>query len=143
MNQTDENAEGLEDPPEGATPVCPHCMEPVSELDNFCPKCLGPITAHASIGPMEQVFSYGRMCQRAMSGKPKFVAVLGMWLIFGPQISLIVLVLALAASGRIDSDGLVWDLIKIALIIGLLVLYSAILWKVTRRYVRHGTNADN
>ncbi len=142
----DKDAEELESLPEDATPVCPHCLEPVSELDHFCPKCLGPITAHASIGPMEQVYSYGRMCQRATSGKPRFVVVLGMWLIFGPMVLFPSVLLALGASGHLgqfQGAGLVLDMVALALIVGLIVLYAAILWKVTSRYVKRDPGADN
>ena len=39
----------------GATPVCPHCLQPLTPLDHFCPKCRGPVSAHASIDPLGRV----------------------------------------------------------------------------------------
>jgi len=71
------------------SPVCPHCLAAIDTLDHFCPRCGGPVSAHASIDPLGQVYSAGHLYRRATSSPPKFITVLGMWLIFGPQIPLL------------------------------------------------------
>jgi hypothetical protein len=131
-------------------PVCPHCLAPVGQFDHFCPKCSGPITAIASMDPMGQVYAYGDMVHKAVSSKPKFIVVLGMWLIFGPQIPFLLFGLFLTVSNIVapghvfhtgngssiisSSDSLLAEILHLLIVIAVLALYSAILWKVTARY---------
>jgi hypothetical protein len=68
--------------------ICPHCMRPVGQFDHFCPNCGGPVTAHASMDPFGQIFSTGRLYQRALSSRPRGIILAGMWLIFAPQVAL-------------------------------------------------------
>jgi hypothetical protein len=91
------------------------------------------------------------MVQKAVSSKPKFVVVLGLWLLFGPQIPWLILVLIMIVSDIVapahvfyfrggasityDSDrGAVADVLMLAGILALLAIYGSILWKVTSRY---------
>jgi len=100
------------------------------------------------------VFTAGHGYQQAVSSRPRLITVVGMWLIFGPQvvmllIGLSVLMSDLFATGRIflpgqaivvgrsvhvAPDDLVSVALKLVLVVGLLAIYSTILWKVTRRY---------
>ena len=138
--------------PDIGTPVCPHCLAPVGRFDHFCPKCLGPITAHAAIDPLGQVYSAGHVYRSAMSRRrPRLIVVLGMWLIFAPQVPYLawgffLIVSELLALRRAHPDGLggwlfrpgndvIGSLLKLFLVGGLAVLYSAILWKATSRYL--------
>jgi len=130
----------------GATPVCPHCLTPVGQFDHFCPKCAGPITAIASFDPMGQIYSTGRAYQRAVTGRPRFFVVLAMWLIFGPQVvTLLFGICAISLVRGSDRYGFMGsrqvtfygnEVLALLLMLGFLALYSAILWKVTVRWVR-------
>lgn len=129
----------------GATPLCPHCLQPIP-TDHFCPKCCGPVSAHASIDPLGQVYSAGRAYQRAMSGKPRLVVLVAMWLIFGPHVLYMFLMVYLNLQamgalgpqdwwGHVQSDGLFVDLLKLVLICALIALDLTILWKMTAHWV--------
>ena len=139
--------------------ICPHCARPIGRFDHFCPGCRGPVTAHASMDPLGLVYSAGRAYRNATSGHPRSIVLLGMWLIFGPQIPLLLYYLYLTLSDVIAPargylfegastafhigddmipiyDGLTVTILKLVLAGGLLTLYLAILWKVTSRHIR-------
>lgn len=143
--------------------ICPHCATDVGEFDHFCPKCGGPITAYASIDPLGQVYSAGRAYQRAAwTAKPRRIIVIGIWLIFGPQILTLFLAVPSPAGnivmhgtvfGEYEGDESYWHpyplgrggtVFIMLLILGLVWLYTTILWKVTARYWarRTGTKVD-
>lgn len=131
--------------------VCPHCIAPIGRFDHFCPRCGGPVTAHASTDPLGQILSAGRAYQNAASN-PRAVVVAGMWLIFAPQVPLLLFGLLATLSNLIApghtyrygdgssitsvGEGFGIELMKLVLLAGLLALYGAILWNVTSRYVR-------
>ena len=131
-------------------PVCPHCITPVGPLDHFCPKCAGPISAFASIDPMGQIYSTGRAYLNAVSSRPKRIVLYGMWLIFGPQIFILLILFFNTLSnilepgqvypwGEPKSEGRTHDLYGFAVILGFLLIYVIILWKVTSKYFASNT----
>jgi hypothetical protein len=90
------------------------------------------------------------MRQSSPVAAPKLIVVAGVWLIFAPQLPLLVFGLFLTLSnliapdasydvGDVDmrpiSEGAARESLKFLLIIGLLALYGNLLWKVTYRYV--------
>lgn len=130
-----------------AVPVCPHCLHPIEPLTHFCPQCNGPVSAHASMDPLGQVYSAGRFYRQAVSGRPGRLTAVIIWLIFGPSLiwQLYAMYLALKVLGvfgpqdqlsYVISDGLAADLLKLLLLCGLISLHVAILWKVTSRALR-------
>ena len=129
----------------GATPVCPHCLTPVGQFDHFCPKCAGPVTAIASFDPMGQIYSAGRAYRLAATEKrPRGVVVLGMWLIFGPSLLGLLWALSMFVSswgwiapghGHIVPEDATVHAMWVILVMGLFVLYTAILWKVTAHWL--------
>jgi len=159
-----------------ATPVCPHCIEPISRFDHFCPHCGGPVTAHASIDPLGQVFAAGRAYQNATgandrqspapdkpgqrlgapprsgttahsktrhasraASRPRGIVVLGMWLIFAPQILILAAALAFQVADTLNLPGApttefpLNNAVAALASLALLSLYVTILWKVTHR----------
>ncbi|MFA6133437.1 MAG: hypothetical protein WC869_05415 [Phycisphaerae bacterium] len=75
------------------------------------------------------------------------MTLVGMWLIFGPPIPymLFLAYMNLEAMGvfgpqdgweHVQSDGLFWDISKMFLTFALIALDSAILWKMTLRWIR-------
>ncbi|MEQ9460847.1 MAG: hypothetical protein RIG82_07840 [Phycisphaeraceae bacterium] len=137
--------------------LCPHCLAAVGRFDHFCPECARPITAHASTGPLEQVYAAGSAYRGAVDGSPRFVVVLGLWLVFAPGI-VVSCLMTLAAAGALmawmESAGgdsrfhgeplivtrhVTLDAVATigAPLLGLAVvaLQVIILWKVTGRYV--------
>lgn len=160
-----------------ATPVCPHCIEPINRFDHFCPHCGGPVTAHASIDPLGQVFAAGRAYQNATgandrqspppdkpgrrllaapgsgaaadssrshasraASRPRGIVVLGMWLIFAPQILILAAALAFQVADTLNLPGApttefpLNNAVAALASLALLSLYATILWKVTQRW---------
>jgi hypothetical protein len=127
----------------GASPLCPHCLEPIGPQDHFCPHCHGPVTAHACIDPLGQVYASGWGYQHAVSGKPRLVVLVGMWLIFGPSMPWLFYALynCLRAAGAfgpqdrweyVVSYGPVVDFLRVAVVCAMIVLNAAILWRITK-----------
>ena len=141
------------DESDGGVPHCPHCLEPVGPRDHFCPKCCGPVTAHASTDPMGQIYATGYAYQQAVSARPRAIVVLGMWLIFAPQIPALIFGGSAAIAGLVTQssifgigdglfafprgEGYFVAMLGVIFFGGLAVLYIAILWKVTARYLRY------
>lgn len=108
------------------------------------------MTAHGAIDPLGQVFAAGNAYRNATSqARPKLIIVLGMWLIFAPQIVVLLFFslwigqdMATRGQPVFDGDGwtqtqgdsLLFNTIRLLLIVGLAVLYAWIIWAVTKRY---------
>jgi hypothetical protein len=128
--------------------LCPHCLAPVDDLDHFCPACARPITSHATIDPMGQVYSAGHAYRQATES-PKLITVIGIWLIFGPQVPLLFCSITtvgaeFTVAGQSSFAGPSISLAEgVAGIFAMLisgaidVIYIMILWKVTRAYLRN------
>jgi len=126
-----------------AEPRCPHCIGPLGPNDDFCKSCGGPVTSHASIDPLGQIYATGYAYRQAVSGRPSKIVVLGMWLIFGPQllgaVSLLIVMLQGAVAPQASAGARVrtgWEWSQLLIVVGLIAIYGTILGKVTRRYWR-------
>lgn len=65
--------------------LCKSCAAlNVPEAD-FCVKCGAPLSAYATMGPFEAIFAQGFIYREAAERPRRFIAVLGIWLIFLPQ----------------------------------------------------------
>lgn len=115
--------------------LCPHCMEPVDPLAHFCAACGGPVGAFASIDPMGQVYSAGHAYRSATSRPTKFIVVLGVWLIFAPQL-IILLFVAISILWSMFRYGDSRDLFGFAVSAGLSAIYGLIIYKSTHGYFR-------
>ncbi len=130
--------------------LCPHCVKPIARFDHFCPHCGGPVTAHAAIDPLGQVYAQGyAYLQATTSDKPKFIVVLGIWLIFGPLVlfGLVGLfwismdtsrgISLLANPGGLAQpvgENLFFNLLVLLLGASMISLHLWIIWAVTRHY---------
>ena len=151
---SEEPATPMED--EGEDIVCPHCIEPIGQFDHFCSHCDRPVTTHASTDPLGQVYASGHAYRNATSGRPKLIVVLGIWLIFGPQVLLLMFFAYYISYYTLNSiivhefgpysytqnvsDGWILQILKLLLMLALLVLYVAILWQTTRNYRKYTRN---
>ena len=123
--------------------VCPHCLAGNAEGRDFCHRCVTPLTAHAEIDPMGQIYAQGDAFRKAVSGPPKKIVMVGMWLIFGPALMTVIAFLYgttsdLLREGRNGIDvktASAAALVFIASTAGSL-LYVLILFRLTRNYVR-------
>lgn len=73
---------------------CPACSAVNSNLADFCQKC--NYKFEANLNPLGIIHSEGEMLRRAVKQKPKFIVLLGTWVIFFPVIlSSIALIISL------------------------------------------------
>ncbi|MEI7837995.1 MAG: hypothetical protein WCK05_16460 [Planctomycetota bacterium] len=130
----------------GASPVCSYCAEPLAPLSHFCPKCSAPASALVTMDPMGLIYTEGWAYRRAVD-KPRLMALVGMWLIFGlPLAVAAVFFWIVLRPMELFSSRVEWghfSLGDLALCLGAffvvfapVILGVAILWKVTARYVR-------
>jgi len=73
-------------PPVTETPLCPSCLAPAAANQHFCMKCWTPLTSHAEIDPLGQVYATGDMYWKLTRGPSKPIAMIGFLLIFAPLI---------------------------------------------------------
>ena len=81
-----DTAEGK--PPREDIPLCYTCLTPAKPLQHFCMNCWTPLTSHAEIDPLGQVYSMGDMYWKLTRGPSKPIAVIGFLLISGPVLIL-------------------------------------------------------
>ncbi len=117
---------------------CPHCLAVMPPAAHFCTLCGMPLTAHAMIGPMEQVWAFGWFINRLLSGRPSLLAVIGTWAIGLPGVLAVVgMVLAIVISPRsvVSTAG---DLAFAGQAPAILVavLYALLVVRVTYGYFR-------
>ena len=120
---------------EDAAPVCLGCMTAVTPETRYCPKCGRPVGMFVGTDPIQLIHSQGWGYRAAVRGRPNRVVLWGMWLVFG-------LATALMFSHLWDLARFWWrpgfvDLLAGLLILGLQVAYVALLYRVTKNYVRH------
>lgn len=144
-------------------PLCPHCLAEISPRDHFCPKCNGPISSHALIDPLGSIYATAHGYSNAMRGRPRWIVLIGVWLLLGPSFLVLVLIpwstlqggprhvsnyqYPNAANVQIVPLGSPprTPLVRIARIIHVLVLasiHTAILAVVTYRFVAYREPAE-
>lgn len=126
-------------------PVCPHCMAVNEPQNHFCLKCATPLTSHATIDPLWRIQATGDTYRKAANKPANRFVLIGMWLIFGPQIFPLIYYLfqRLYAGGdrypwySIGVNETCTDFLNALMTFGFFIIYSAILYKVTKNYHSH------
>jgi hypothetical protein len=70
--------------PPSETLVCGVCAHENPLDAYFCVECGTPISATCNLNPYHRIFSEGHLYRKAAMGRPRLIAVLGMWAIFLP-----------------------------------------------------------
>ena len=125
-------------------PVCPHCMTPNEPQNHFCLKCATPLTSHAAIDPLGRIQAMGDTYRKAANKPANRVVLIGMWLIFGPQIFPLIYLFQRLYTGdnkypwySIEVNETYTNYISALLAFGFFIIYSAILYKVTKNYYKN------
>ena len=157
----------LADPPQGDSPktyqkfqpdliqdkkLCHNCLEPNFPREHFCVKCAAPLTSHAEIDPLGQVYALGDTYRKAAQKPTRPFVVWAMWLLLGPQIPYLLWALLVNVGEWIKPIPSYDDVYQIsplsrppsffatsggvALILLLIFIYAAILYKVTKNYTQ-------
>jgi len=114
--------------------VCPECGSRVGSDRDICPICNAAIGIAGNLDPMSAIQGEGRALVKATEGRPKFIVVFGVWLIFLPM-----LIGSAAVSFDVVSTGtgsgasgfiFFWGGIALS------IMSAAFLFKVTRNYLK-------
>lgn len=144
------------------TPLCPYCMAPTERLQACCDMCGSPLTSQAGIDPVMQFRKMGGTLGRAAANPRSRVILIGMWIFFIVPIVNCIMTLVLMFGGPIEFSGgggvelvefgqpsrpasrwTVGGVMSTVLVVGFLLLYTAILIKTTRNYFRKKSELDS
>jgi hypothetical protein len=125
----------VEDLDDREVPLCPGCLAPIAPHDPFCEMCGQPLTSAATTLPMERIRSLGEITRRAAE-RPKTIALIGIWLIFGPPV-LILVIMAIAFPTPVPQtlEQLPQAIFSLAFTLGPILLLGGILLRTTARYL--------
>jgi hypothetical protein len=124
--------------------VCFSCMRPNEFGRQYCKFCNAPISQTSSSDPLQIAYGEGMAYRKAAEGKPKFVVVLGVWIIFFPT-----LIVSAVSAFDIMTYGegtsgflLFWVTFLLA------VFCSVMVYRVTKNYIfldkiSHEETAEN
>ncbi|GAG05518.1 unnamed protein product, partial [marine sediment metagenome] len=122
-------------------PLCPDCLAVNEPLAHFCRECGTPMTSHAEIDPLGQIYAIGDTCWKATRRPSSPIVLVGMWLIFAtPLVVLLIALLMVMTSDKIPGftpQPLFGGILKMLAILGICGIYIAILIKTTKNYLRH------
>ena len=132
--------------------VCPRCGTLHDARNPYCEGCGAPVGTAATLDPIQTIASAGTAYRGAVRLRRQAGMVcFGCWLLFLPQIFGVLIGLVglacppaafpelvdfpISGCGRenLFVDGIPWG--SLGMLLGLLGLYVAILWRVTRRYL--------
>ena len=95
-------------PNSGETVVCTTCHTLNVPDVAFCRRCGAPIGFISTIGPLETAYAEGFAYRQAVQGRPKFIVVVGIWLIFFPVlVTMVAFSLSILKKGMEGTCGLV------------------------------------
>lgn len=111
-------------PDERAGIVCPSCLLSNHPASPFCADCGAPIGNYAAIDPIQRIYAEGFAYRSAVTGPPKVIILVGMWLVFSP----------LLVMGYYGLASEIHILEKIIYLGGFLIA-AAILFRVTLNFI--------
>lgn len=116
-------------------PLCPGCLAPVEPHDPFCAMCGQPLTSAATTLPMERIRSLGEMTRRGAE-RPKTIALIGIWLIFGPPVLiLLIMTITFPSPAPQTLEELPLAIFALAFTLVPILICGGILWRTTANYI--------
>ena len=110
---------------------CSSCTATNSEVDEFCHECGYPLSETATLGPPGIIQAQGFLFRKALSGRPKKVTLIGMWICFLPWVIVgVPAAIFLIVNGR-GFEGFIFFWTLIALV----CVAITILYRITRNYL--------
>ena len=125
-------------PNSGETVVCTTCHTFNVPDVAFCRRCGAPIGFISTIGPLETAYAEGFAYRQAVQGRPKFIVVVGIWLIFFPVlVTMVAFSLSILKKGLEGTGGLVGIIgfFLFWICVGLAVISAIMLYRVTKNYL--------
>ncbi len=111
--------------------ICMSCMAPNDKSDDFCQNCRASLATTSTLDPLQTIQNEGSLWRKATSERPKFIVVLGMWVLFLPWI---VGTIVIEASIIINWDGFS-SLIFFWIGVALFLIALNMLFTVTKNYL--------
>ena len=66
--------------------ICMSCMASNYKSDDFCQNCRALLATISTLDPLQTIQDEGSLWRKATSARPKFIVVLGTWILFVPWI---------------------------------------------------------
>jgi len=116
--------------------LCPNCLAENKPGLHFCMKCGCPLSSIAHMDPIKRIYFQGWSLRRAVSGPILPVVFWGMWVFLGMALISTIIIIYLNISGHrgyfnMIDRGMLFYLIPAA------VIYSVLLFRITKNYLRH------
>ena len=116
------------------TSTCLSCLTVNKGSASFCDKCGAPVSATATVDPVQTIQTEGFLLRKSLEGRPKLIVLLGIWILHLP-------VLVVCAGSAIY---LLFDLrgsaeLVFVLAFAALACYAFIvLYRITKNYLTAG-----
>jgi len=107
--------------------LCISCLAPNEPEAHFCKKCGAPLDSYSATAPFERTLAQGYAFRAAVTGKPRLIVVIGMWILFFPAVCVGIIGLYAALTRQ---TPLQFSLIS--LVIG--CIGSILIYKTTKNY---------
>ncbi len=116
--------------------ICTSCAAPNDPRADFCNKCGAPIGALTMYDPLKHIHGFGwAVSQAGRSRKPRFIVLLGIWLIFGPaSLGIGAWLTGIMMSPWRFPGGDAKSIFNVFFVVLFWCIYLGILWKVTRNF---------
>jgi len=110
--------------------LCISCLASNEPEAHFCKKCGAPLDSYSATAPFERTLAQGFAFRAAVTGKPKLIVVIGMWILFFPPVCAAIFGLYAAMIGQAPVFSLL-----ISLAMG--SIGSILIYKTTKNYFSH------
>ena len=123
------------------TALCMHCAAPTPHGATFCRECGCPLTFAAASMWYEAILAQGFIWREGSSKPWNATILIGMWLLFGPQLAMSVqmffhVMLASMNDWDFSLPDALWMLLLLVVTQSMCVLYGCLLYKTTRNYLK-------
>ena len=110
--------------------ACISCLAENRRFEAFCHKCGAPIGTTATLSPVQTIQTEGFLLRKALERRPKFIVLLGVWLLHLP---LLVLSVGIAIYIILNQRGITAFLF-FWVMVGFSIFALIVLYKVTKNY---------
>jgi len=135
--------------------LCPNCMGEVPPGDHFCKACMTPMDSFAATDPVRSIHAEFNIFNKASRNAPKPIVLIGMWLIWGPSVAAITIVLCYGAYSFLFTGTVTENFRSLGLggVLGMLFFVAAMgflltvgvkyLYCTTRNYIHRSQVRDD
>ena len=122
--------------------VCTACLTSNPPHTNYCSHCGALLNSLAAFNPFDQTLVEGFAYRRAVDGPPSKIILIGMWLVFGPEILFISCVFFSEARLGNSPTGTTGSTAENAYLTAFLIISVLILYRTTVNYFSKRKSVD-